>query len=35
MIVGENKLTVYNKAAANKYPISYFQSNLAVYYAIK
>jgi 6-phosphogluconolactonase len=35
MIVGENKLTVYNKAATNKYPISYFQSNLAVYYAIK
>ncbi len=35
MIVGENKLTVYNKAAANKYPISYFQTNLAVYYAIK
>jgi 6-phosphogluconolactonase len=35
MIVGENKLTVYNKAATNKYPISYFQSNLVVYYAIK
>lgn len=35
MIVGENKLTVYNKADVNKYPIAYFQSNLAVYYAIK
>jgi 6-phosphogluconolactonase len=35
MIVGENKLTVYNKAAMNKYPISYFQPNLVVYYAIK
>lgn len=35
MLIGENKLTVFNQAKEAKYPISYFATNLVVYYAEK
>lgn len=35
MLIGENKLTVFNQAEKAKYPISYFTSNLIVYYTEK
>lgn len=35
MLIGENKLTVFNQAKEAKYPISYFETNLVVYYAEK
>jgi len=35
MLIGENKLTVFNQAKDAKYPISYFTSSLVVYYAEK
>jgi 6-phosphogluconolactonase len=35
MLIGENKLTVFNLAKEAKFPISYFTSKLVVYYAEK
>ncbi len=35
MLIGENKLTVFNQAKEAKFPISYFTSKLIVYYAEK
>lgn len=35
MLIGENKLTVFKQAKEAKYPISYFTSNLVVYYTEK
>jgi 6-phosphogluconolactonase len=35
MLIGENKLTVFNQAKEAKFPISYFTSKLVVYYAEK
>ncbi|MEY4522659.1 MAG: 6-phosphogluconolactonase [Bacteroidota bacterium] len=35
MLIGENKLTVFNQAKEAKYPISYFTSKLVVYYTEK